>query len=157
MKNSQAARALVNSDSYQSLILELTEFTDMQVEPTYADVFVRLDSAKMERAGITSEEALELLRVKRNEIKQYSIKKFTALDQNCEEIEEYPLAEALPGDERSRLISVNNYSQGFLLTNIIEYLLVQKGSSDLAGYIKASKIPNAKEYTEQIFGFISDE
>lgn len=82
-------------------------------------------------------------------IKQYSICKFQALSDEEDE-EEYPVGAEPSGDERSKTLSVGKYSQGFLLTNLIEFALAMSGRECLLEYIKLCRIPNAKKYTDQI-------
>jgi hypothetical protein len=42
------------------------------------------------------------------------------------------------------------YSQGFLLINLIEFVLAMAGCECLLEYIKLCRIPNAKKYSDQI-------
>lgn len=53
-------------------------------------------------------------------------------------------------DEKPKTIAVGKYAQGFLLINIIEYWLAGKGKDAVLKYVKASRIPKARVYTNQI-------
>ncbi|HGY9626241.1 TPA: hypothetical protein ACOJM5_002614 [Pseudomonas putida] len=143
------ARQVVDSVAYQKIISELVEATGIEVEPEYPEVFARLDSAKIARANLDSEKLLVVLLDNLDAIKQYSIDKLAAFSDD-EDDEEYPVGSEPVEDEKSKTISINKYSQGFLLTNILEYALAMNGREYLLDYIKLSKIPRAKKYCDQI-------
>ncbi|WP_349974686.1 hypothetical protein [Pseudomonas sp. WHRI 8519] len=144
---------IVGSELYQKMISELTSVTKTEIESEYAEVFVRLDAAKLARAGLSTQDVMVFMSEKYDAIKQYSIIKMSALSKD-EDDEEYSPGLAPPDDERSKTIKVGKYSQGFLVTNTIEYALAIKGFEPLLEYLKKSRIPNAKKYAGQIIGFV---
>ncbi|MFJ4111530.1 hypothetical protein [Pseudomonas sp. NPDC089758] len=144
---------IVGSELYQKMISELTSVTKIEIESEYAEIFARLDAAKLVRAGLSAQDVMVFMSEKYDAIKQYSIIKLSALPKD-EDDEEYSPGLAPPDDERSKTIEVGKYSQGFLVTNTIEYALAIKGFEPLLEYLKKSRIPNAKKYAGQIIGFV---
>ncbi|WP_447781286.1 hypothetical protein [Pseudomonas plecoglossicida] len=143
------AANLVGSSAYRELLAELVDATGIEVEPEYEEVFARLDSAKIVKAKVDIDDLMSILTNKMDLIKQYSLSKFQALSDEEDE-EGYPVGASPSGDERSKTISVGKYSQGFLLTNLIEFALAMSGRECLLVYIKLCRIPHAKKYTDQI-------
>ncbi|GLO11385.1 hypothetical protein PPUJ20005_53570 [Pseudomonas putida] len=143
------AENLVGSSAYRELLTELVDATGIEVELEYAEVFARLDSAKILKAKVDIDDLTSILTSKKDLIRQYSLSKFQALSDEEEE-EEYPVGAEPSGDERSKTLSVGKYSQGFLLTNLIEFALAMSGRECLLEYIKLCRIPHAKKYTDQI-------
>lgn len=142
------AEQVVCSADYQKILAELVKVSNVEVESGYAEVFAKLDSSKMARANLEAQEVLSFLGGSSFEIMQYSINKFSKLSDDEEE--EYPAGGEPPSDEKTKTFSVGNYSQGFLLTNIIEYMLAKKGQEQLLDYLKVSRVPKAKQYAKQI-------
>ncbi|HDS1769754.1 hypothetical protein [Pseudomonas putida] len=143
------AANLVGSSAYRELLAELVDATGIEVEPEYEEVFARLDSAKIVKAKVDIDDLMSILTNKIDLIKQYSLSKFQALSDEEDE-EEYPVGAEPSGDERSKTLSIEKYSQGFLLTNLIEFSLAMSGRECLLVYIKLCRIPHAKKYTDQI-------
>lgn len=143
------AANLVGSSAYRELLAELVDATGIEVEPEYEEVFARLDSAKIVKAKVDIDDLMSILTNKMDLIKQYSLSKFQALSDEEDE-EGYPVGAEPSGDERSKTLSIEKYSQGFLLTNLIEFSLAMSGRECLLVYIKLCRIPHAKKYTDQI-------
>jgi len=138
------AENLVGSSAYRELLAELVDATGIEVELEYAEVFARLDSAKILKAKVDIDDLTSILTSKKDLIRQYSLSKFQALSDEEEE-EEYPVGAEPSGDERSKTLSVGKYSQGFLLANLIEFALAMSGRECLLEYIKLCRIPHAKK------------
>ncbi|WP_313318757.1 hypothetical protein [Pseudomonas sp.] len=143
------AENIVGSSAYNKLLAELVDAAGIEVESEYAEVFARLDSAKIVKAKIDIEDLMFVLTNKVDLLRQYSLSKFQSLSDEEDE-EEYPAGAEPSEDEKSKTLSVGKYSQGFLLTNIIEYALAMSGRERLLEYIKLSRIPHAKKYADQI-------
>jgi hypothetical protein len=143
------AEHLIRSTAYKQLLAELVDAAGIEVESEYAEVFARLDSAKIVKAKIDIEDLISILTNKMDLVRQYSLSKFQALSDDEDE-EEYPDGTEPSDDEKSKTLSVGKYSQGFLLTNLIEYALAMSGRERLLEYIKLSRIPHAKKYADQI-------
>jgi hypothetical protein len=146
-------RNIISSEVYRKIVSELVSDIQISVDAEYEEVFARLDSAKIIRSGLDVGRIMEVLSSDREAIKNYSVKKILALSVQKEE-QDYPEGEEPDDDEKDVILSIGNYSQGFLLTNIIEYSLAKEGGAKLLDYIKASKIPKAKDYAKQVAGFI---
>jgi hypothetical protein len=143
------AENIVGSSAYRELLAELVDATGVEVESEYAEVFARLDSTKIVKAKVDVDDLMFILTSKMDLIKRYSLSKFQALSDE-EDDQEYPVGAEPSGDERSKTLSVGKYSQGFLLTNLIEFALAMSGRECLLEYIKLCRIPHAKKYTDQI-------
>jgi len=135
------------------LLSELVDAVGIEVESEYAEVFARLDSAKIVKAKMDVEELIFILTSNFDLLRQYSISKFQALSAEEDDEEEYPAGTEPSDDEKSKTLSVGKYSQGFLLTNLIELALAKSGREQLLEYIKLSRIPQAKKYAAQVFEF----
>lgn len=94
------------------MLEELIATVGVEVETEYAEVFARLDSAKIERTEFEAEELMAVFIGNMDAIKQYSINKFNVIPDD-EDDEEYPVGAAPTGDEKSKTLSVGKYSQGF--------------------------------------------
>ncbi len=143
------AETIIGSSAYKKLLAELVDAAGIEVDSEYAEVFARLDSAKIVKAKIDIEDLMFVLISKVDLLRQYSLSKFQSLSDEEDE-EEYPAGAEPSEDEKSKTLSVGKYSQGFLLTNIIEYALAMSGRERLLEYIKLSRIPHAKKYADQI-------
>jgi len=96
----------------EKMLEELIATVGVEVETEYAEVFARLDSAKIERTEFEAEELMAVFIGNMDAIKQYSINKFNVIPDD-EDDEEYPVGAAPTGDEKSKTLSVGKYSQGF--------------------------------------------
>ncbi|MFJ4353092.1 hypothetical protein ACIPZ5_19580 [Pseudomonas sp. NPDC089428] len=145
------AERIVGSPVYKKLLSNLIGVLHIEVESEYAEVFARLDSAKIAKANIDIKELMLVLTDSVDQIREYSISKFRALSAEEEDEEEYPAGAEPSEDEKSKTLSVGKYSQGFLLTNLIEYVLARSSREQLLEYLKLSRIPQAKKYADQLF------
>jgi len=151
--SSLLAARIVGSPVYKRLLSELVDAVGIEVESEYAEVFSRLDSAKIVKAKMDVEELIFILTSNFDLLRQYSISKFQALSAEEDDEEEYSAGTEPSDDEKSKTLSVGKYSQGFLLTNLIELALAKSGREQLLEYIKLSRIPQAKKYAAQVFEF----
>lgn len=151
VENGLLAERVVGSPVYKKLLSELVDALHIEVESEYAEVFARLDSAKIAKAKIDIEELMLALTDNVDLLREYSISKFRALSAEEEDEEEYPAGTEPSEDEKSKTLSIGKYSQGFLLTNLIEYVLARSGREKLLEYLKLSRIPQAKKYADQLF------
>jgi len=156
VSSSTVAERVVGSTVYKEMLADLIEATGVEVESEYAEVFARLDSAKIVRARFDAEGVIAVLLSNEDAIRQYSIRKFDSVF-DVEGDEDYPAGSIPTEDEKGKTLSVGRYSQGFLLTNIIEYGLAVAGRDQLLKYVKLSNIPKAKKYTDQIMEMVKLE
>ncbi|WP_213881485.1 hypothetical protein [Pseudomonas sp. dw_358] len=146
---------IVCSQPYKTLLLDLVGVLSIKVDSGYEDIFIKLDTAKLERSGLSVEQVLNIINVDSGNIKKYSINKYYALNDVAVQ-QEYPAGQEPSEDDRDVEVSVGNYTRGFLLTNIIEYMLATEGLSALQDYIKLSRIPKAKIYARQVLSFLGN-
>jgi hypothetical protein len=147
------SRAVVLTPEYREMVLELGSVLEMNVEETYEDFFIAFDTLKMKRARLERKQLLDAIAMDRPRIYAYTISKFTQLRDEVEE-QEHPTDSEPEVDDKDEILSVDGYSQGFLLTNIIEYLLAKEGVERLRDYAIACKIPKPLEYANQVIALI---
>ncbi|PVZ37266.1 hypothetical protein [Pseudomonas sp. CC120222-01a] len=134
---------IIGSSAYKKLLSELVDAAGIEVDSEYAEVFARLDSAKIVKAKIDIQDIMFILTNKVDLVRQYSLSKFKSLSDEEDE-EEYPAGAESSAGEKSKTLAAGKYSQGFLLINLIEYALAMSGRERLLEYIKLSRIPHAK-------------
>jgi hypothetical protein len=149
----EAVEKIVSSPSYNQIVDELIATLNIAVDEEYESIFARLDSAKLDRSGLSAEQIDNAVREDSESIIKYSKRKFKSLQCDTDDQDHSDGDEPRDGD-KDVVVSVGNYARGFVLTNVIEYLLAKEGPAQLLGYVKASKIPKAKAYVSQILGFI---
>lgn len=149
----KAVKDIVASESYRRIFMELAAFLKIAVDSNYEEIFARLDSAKMVRAELNKSDIDHVLEAEAKSIKTYSINKYLGL-QGVTDEQDYPEDAKPSADEKDIVLAVGNYAQGFLLTNIIEYILAKEGAVRLQQYFKLSRIPKAKEYSKQVLNWV---
>ncbi|WP_438284278.1 hypothetical protein [Pseudomonas alabamensis] len=148
-------QALVASDTYQDGLLKIRGIANIEIEPAYEGVLVNLDLTKLARAQIDAGDISRTLGENGQQIISYSIAKLNLMSSDDENNGEHPPGEEPESHDRSKTISASTYSQGFLLTNTIEYLLGTDSPEKLLAYLKLSRIPHAKKYAGQILELIT--
>lgn len=148
-------RELVDSDTYKGLLLKIKCAANIDIEPEYEGVLVNLDLAKITRAQIDIGDISRTLVEDSEQIINYSIAKLDLISSDDESDGEYPPGEEPEPHDRSKTVSAGTYSQGFLLSNAIEYILGTDSPEKLLTYLKLSRIPHAKKYAGQILALIT--
>lgn len=148
-----AARNIVLSSEYQSLLNELRESLVIPVEVDYEDMLAEFDDESLSVSQLSESEIFKALSEEVPQIQAYSERKFRTLDGAPEE-QEFAPGEQIEIDD-SEEVRRSVYSQGFLLINIIEYLLAKADTDRLQAYLKLQRIPNAKKYSNQVLEFIN--
>jgi len=148
------AKRIVASSAYQFILVELQKNLGIRLEQSYESILAEFDGESLSLSQIGERDVAAVLSTESQQIKAYSEKKFRATDGGSEE-QEYPSGEEPDGDEDDGDdLNKGNYSQGFLMKNIVEYLTAKKGFNCLESYLRMEKIPNAKAYARQILTFI---
>jgi hypothetical protein len=147
------AKRIVLSSEYQSLLNELRESLVIPVEADYEDMLAEFDDESLSVSRLDENEIFKALNEEVSQIQVYSEKKFRALDGAPDE-QEFAPGEQVEIDD-SKEVEEGVYSQGFLLINIIEYLLAKADVDRLQAYLKLQRIPNAKKYAKQVFEFVN--
>jgi hypothetical protein len=152
--NSELAKAIVASEHYTKLVIELQKETGMKLIEKYDDFIAALDGAAISRAELKASDFEELFSTQRAEIKKYSLNKYKTLHGFSDE-QDYPLeGEPCDLDKDDNVIS-KGYSLSFLLGNGIEFLMAKRGKPNLEIYLKASRIPKAASYAKKVVSFMS--
>jgi hypothetical protein len=153
-RGAEIAKKIVCSGEYQRVLDDLSVSLKIAVEPSYDGMLIEFDGEVIELSKLNESELFFAVASRAAEIKSYSIKKFIATDNaTCEQ--EYPSGEQPEEDDNTGEESEGVYSQGFLLINIVEFLLAERGDQCLLDFLKASRIPKAGAYAKQVRTFIS--
>lgn len=147
------AKKIVASDAYKTILVELQESLSIPLEQSYESMLAEFDGESLSLAQLDESDIVVVLHNESQKIKAYSEKKFRATD-CASEAQEYPFGEEPEMDDNEEDLNGGAYSQGFLLKNIIEYLLAKKGVKYLESYLRMERIPYAKAYARQILTFI---
>ncbi|MBF7144343.1 hypothetical protein [Pseudomonas sp. LY10J] len=150
----ELAKAIVASEDYIRLVIELQKETGMKLIEGYEDLIAALDGAAILRAELTASDFDELFSTQRAEIKKYSLNKYKMIHGFADEQDYSRGGEPCTLDKKDNMIS-KGYSLSFLLGNGIEFLMAKKGKSNLEGYLKASRIPKAVSYAKKVVSFMS--
>ncbi len=151
--NSELAKAIVASEKYIKIVVELKKETGMKLIEDYDDFIASLDGAAISRSQLKASDFEELFSTCSVELKKYSLNKYRALHGFSDQ-QDYPLGgEPCDLDKEDKVIS-NGYSLSFLLGNGIEFLMAKKGKENLEGYLKASRIPKATSYAKKVVSFM---
>ncbi|WP_212629399.1 hypothetical protein [Pseudomonas sp. KB-10] len=141
-------KCIVQSDLYQGIVREIKSLIPIKIRPSYEDVFANIESKRVLLSGLSFEDVSDTLLNDRAGIITYSTAKFTKNHNvDCEQ-------EGYKDSESEGSVDFGEYSQGFLLANVLEYVLAKKDLLQLEEYIKASRIPNAKAYTKEIVDLV---
>lgn len=149
----EAVERIVSSPSYNYIVNELIATLKISVDEEYESIFAKLDSAKIGRSGLSADQIDQAVCENSESIIKYSKRKFQLLQSDSDD-QDYPEGEEPRDGDNDVVVSVGNYARGFVLTNVIEYLLAKEGPVQLLEYVKASKIPKAKTYVSQVMSFI---
>jgi hypothetical protein len=73
-----------------------------------------------------------------------------------EDDNEYPQGEKPGKDDRPKTIEVLGLTLGFLVLNLIEYILMKRGGKALEEYFKAIRMPKISKYAKQLRKALKD-
>jgi len=147
------AKKIVLSSEYQCLLNELRESLVIPVEANYEDMLAEFDDESLSLSRLSESEIVKALHEEVAQIQAYSERKFRVLDGAPDE-QEFAPGEQLDIDDYEE-VGEGVCSQGFLLINIIEYLLAKADVDRLQAYLKLQRIPNAKKYAKQVVEFVN--
>lgn len=141
-------KEFVASKEYQDTVIELKSILRIVVDDAYEDFFAARNARSLSASGFDLDVLKDVLQIDRNKIIQYSARKFKATHNKLDEQDGQ--------QEIDSVISFGNYSQGFLLINLIEIVLARHGKDVLEEYLRESKIPKYKAYAKDVICFVSD-
>lgn len=144
-------KGFVLSSSYQALCLIICQKIPIKRVPDYSDVMASLDMKRLLNASLSLQELEDVLLSHQDELIRFSINKFKKMH-HVPETEDYPPGEEV--EEKPAVVDVIGYSQGFLLMNLIEFILTKKGINELKAYFKKSRIPQADQYAIEVMSFL---
>lgn len=141
--DTQEVKSIILCEQYQSIVDSIKKATEIKIHEDYNDVLASMDSKRLALSGLSYDEVMESLKDKPS-LLTYSINKFKNIHKDIEQ----------DGYEPSTLIKSHGYAQGFLLANLMEFEIAKRGHKELEQYLKASRIPDWKNYAKEVSSFM---
>ncbi|MCD5973497.1 hypothetical protein [Pseudomonas quasicaspiana] len=141
--DTQEVKSIILCEEYQSIVNSIKKATNIKIHEDYNDILASMDSKRFALSGLSHDEVMESLKDKPS-LLTYSINKFKNIQKDTEQ----------DGHEPSTLIKSHGYAQGFLLANLMEFEIAKRGRKELEQYLKASRIPDWKNYAKEVLSFM---
>jgi hypothetical protein len=142
-------QTFVDGALYKKALAALRKRAKFKLYPEYSAEFdernLKLGKLKLSdlQAVLTSDAAAFL---------EYSVIKMSMPD---DDEEEYPAGEEPGDDERAVTLEDQGYVKGFLVINLMEYILAQRGTPILQAYLRALRIPRAPKYAREVAAMVA--
>jgi hypothetical protein len=142
-------QTFVDGVLYKKALAALRKRAKFKLYPKYSPALdernLKLGKLKLSdlQAVLTSDAAAFL---------EYSVIKMGMLD---DDEEEYPPGEEPGDDEKAVTLRDEGYVKGFLVINLIEYILALKGTPILEAYMRAVRIPKAPKYAREVAAMVA--
>lgn len=140
---------LISSEPFGAVSDEVCKRTNSTLFPTYNEVLFEATRNRYEKSGIPIEELYDLLVQKREQFVKYSCA--LVLDSRGAEIEqEYHPSEEPGEEERWAVVKEFGLARDFIVRHLIVYWFLVKNPSELEGYLKSTRTPNAKKQAKKL-------
>ncbi|BDR57635.1 hypothetical protein [Xylocopilactobacillus apicola] len=156
--NHQDVKQVVSSDLYDEILTKIREIVPIKMceddqEYEYLDLNFALE--KINKANLTIQEIEDFMTTQKENLISYSVNK---MNNYVDLGEEYPEGEEPDPDDDYEDEEINlGYSKFFVLTDALEYIMAQKGKTELVKYLKRVGISHAAKYAKQIItDFVPD-
>lgn len=147
----ESIKALIQSDQYNKLLSSIQKETGIEVNETLPPLaLLNYDLDRIKKAGTNPENLANLLKLDSDKFLNYSLLHFNKFSAQVNEDGEYPDGEELDDDEKPKTIKVLPYYKDFLVTALVEYYLLKNSPVELLKYLKATRIPNAKQHEKDL-------
>lgn len=144
-----SAKDVLDSPAYEEILAEVARRTGISIFPQYPAPLQELDSKNVTLAAAPVDTLKDVLQTDRANLVEFSVEKLKKFDGVATK-QEYPPGEE-PGDEdRDSNVTVQGYSRGFLLINLLEYFVLRDRPDALEAFLKARRIPQAKQYATDL-------
>jgi hypothetical protein len=143
------ADVLLDSASYGKVLDEVRHRAGIHLYPNYPPALRELDKRNVAAAEIPAAALRDALQTDRAELVRFSLEKLRKF--NGVEIEQdYPAGQEPSADDRDVTISRQGFARGFLLLNVLEYVVLRDRPDALDAFLKARRIPKAKQYAADL-------
>jgi len=145
-------KTMLYSELYQRAIKAICEKTGISVEDDYDEAESDYDTKCLRQAHLETADILDLLQSEYSGLVKFSIQKLLDFGDSDED-NEYPVGEEpeLDDENDSHVYEGGNvYCLGFLLGYATEYYLLKFKPAELIIYLKAIKMPHARQYVKEL-------
>jgi hypothetical protein len=144
-----ALEKLVSSPVYKKTISALKKKAKFKIarDPFFEPSFTK----RLKAAGLKVKDLETVLTTEFDRFVDFSAGK---MKQSDYDEQEYPKGEKPGKDDKDVIIEDLGYDPGFLIINMIEFILAKRGRKELELYFKAIRIPYASKYAKRIMGII---
>ncbi|WP_375199424.1 hypothetical protein [Bacillus sp. RS11] len=140
MENLQSVKELVQSQAYNVILEKVRKYKEVDEEIWTGGLDQNI--RRLYKAGLSAKELLNLMETDKEELTKYALLRSMG-EINFEQ--EYPENEEPDPDDKDEIVAILPPNKEFLLSFFIEYFVIKNKSNELQSYLKAVRIPKAKE------------
>ena len=138
----ESVKHLIESDQYKALLEMVRRDANIQIdEAPLPSALLNYDVGRLKAAKIDASVLEGILATDLEAISKYSVARL-----NFQEDED----EGQDEDEKDTLIEELPQYKNFLVFILIEYYFLKNKPSDIAAYLKATRMPNAKKFEKEL-------
>lgn len=138
----ESIKNLIESDSYSSLLDMVRNKANIQIEAApLPSALLNYDAGRLKAAKIDAPVLAGILETDLDAVSKYSVIRLGFKDEEDQEQGE---------EEKDKLIETLPYYKNFLVSMLIEYYFLKNKPSELAAYLKAARMPNAKKFEKEL-------
>jgi len=144
-------KKFIESEIYNELLNKVRMQVKIEVNELLPPiVLLNHDASLLKAAKITIGEISDLIS-KDDKVSQFIIAKMTFYETHKEvDNNEYPEGEELEDDELPVVKKTLPYYKNFMFGFLLEYYFLKNRPSELISYLKATKMPHAKKYENEL-------
>jgi hypothetical protein len=144
----ESIKNLIAGDRYQSLLENVRKETNIQIDQAdLPSAILNFDADMLKSAKIDAQVLGGILETDLNEVSKYSILRLGLVK---DDDQEYPEGNEPDEDDKDEVIETLPYYKNFLVSFLVEYYFLKNKPSELAAYLKAERIPNAKKFEKEL-------
>jgi hypothetical protein len=144
----ESIKNLIAGDKYRSLLENVRKETNIQIdEAELPSAILNIDADMLKSAKIDAQVLEGILETDLNEVSKYSIVRIGSVK---DDDQEYPEGNEPDEDDKDEIIETLPYYKNFLVSFLVEYYFLKNKPSELAAYLKAERIPNAKKFEKEL-------
>jgi len=138
----ESIKNLIASDRYSSLLDMVRNEANIQIdEAPLPSALLNYDAGRLKAAKIEASVLAGILETDLDAVSKYSIVRLGFKDDEDQEQDE---------NEKDKLIETLPYYKNFLVSTLIEFYFLKNKPTELAAYLKAARMPNAKKFEKEL-------
>lgn len=145
MVDAHEITSFIKSKKYQETLRKIEERIKIKVREEYSESLSILSQRKLNSAQMSIQEAEKLLNNSEEKIIKYTIKKYHAT---------HDIDEKIGISKESENTNLINYAMSYLLNNIIEIFVAERGNKELEKYLTIIRVQSPKKYANQVSDWI---